>query len=988
LKYTRGTSTLHNRAKDLFLDALTRPEAERAKFLADVCRDDIGLRREVESLLALHRQEQSADSAGVAESDRDEGDELPFAPGDVFAGRYRMITRLGRGGMGDVWQADDLILGTPVALKLIRSARPSARMAILNEVRLARQITHPSVCRVFDVGEADGEVFFSMELVKGEDLAKLLRRVGRLPVEKVIDIARQLCAGLAAAHARGVLHRDLKPANVLIDDEGQVRITDFGIAIPRDKTGNQSLIGTPGYMAPEQLVAGAALTERTDIYALGVVMYELLAGVHPFAQARSTAAPVPLLDLVPVDPALDRLVLRALSVNPDDRPSSAMAVADALVDMVSARPTGPSGAIHPVPETNRSRRWLAIGSFAAVTISVAALAWFWLSARGSSLSEKDTIMLADFENTTGEAVFDGTLKVALAVALEQSPFLKVFPDQRARDTLRLMDRPPNERLSAAVALEIARREQLKALLTGSIASLGSHYVVAIEAVNAATGDVMAREQVEVSSKEQVLTGLGTAASKLREKLGESLATIERFDVQLPRATTHSLEALHAYALALDQGRAIPRLDAIPHLRRAIELDPDFAMAQALLSLMYTNTGQTALAPEYARRAFELRDRVSERERFFIAWRYYRDALQDADKALEVARSWTATYPREAFAFNALGIASQALAQFDAAAQALRAAIRLDPKFVPAYLNLSELLRIQNRFVEARGVIAEAAAQGIDRMSLHRTAYLVSLVEADRAASARHLEWAMNAPDPVPALDWEPRTDALMGRVTDAHHRLGSIVQIAQQKGFNEWAAKFALEDAEMHAVLGDCREVPGEIATSLQLSRDNFNLARAARVMALCGRTTEVANLTSEAEKRFPEATLTKRVLLPVAASASALRQGDAARALSLLEAVGPFDHAAVGEFWPKYLRGQAYLLLKDGREAAAEFQRILEHRGEAPDSMLYPLAHLGLARAAAMADDRPRARQAYGAFLEFWKDADPDLLFLKSARHELERLQ
>jgi tetratricopeptide (TPR) repeat protein/predicted Ser/Thr protein kinase len=972
----------------VFLAALARPEAERDSFLADACRDDGDLRREVESLLAFHEEPDVADRALPSRPLTGAEEPRPFAPGDVFAGRYRMITRLGRGGMGDVWQADDLILGTPVAIKLIHSTRPSARAAILNEVRLARQVTHPAVCRVFDVGEAEGELFCSMELVRGEDLAKLLRRAGRLPVEKVIDITRQLCAGLAAAHARGVLHRDLKPANVLIDDEGLVRITDFGIAIPRDKTGNHVLIGTPGYMAPEQLVAGAALSERTDIYALGVVMYELIAGSHPMTHAGAGGAPEPLSTLVPVDPAIDRLVLRTLSANPDDRPPSAMAVADALTELVSGRPTGPTGAVAASPRRRIPRRWLVAASTAAA-VAIVALTVFAVRTPGArALTAQDTIMLADFENSTGEAVFDGTLKVALAVALEQSPFLKVFPDQRARETLRLMDRPADERLSAPVAREIARREQLKALLTGSIASLGSHYVLAIEAINADTGDVMAREQVEVSSKEQVLTALGTAASSLRKKLGESLATIERFDVQLPRATTSSLEALHAYALALDEGRAIPRLEAIPHLRRAIEIDPHFAMALALLSGMYSNTGQTALAPELSQRAFELRDRVSERERFFIAWRYYRDALQEANKALELARSWTATYPREAFAFNALGIASQAVGQYEEAHKALTEAIHLDPKFVPAYLNLGEVLRAQNRFADARRLFADAATHGIDHLSLRRTAYLAALVEGDRSGSARHLEWALNAPDHVAALDWQPRTAALTGQVAAAHQQFHTIVQIAEQKGFNEWAAKFALEDAEMHAVVGHCAEVSDEIAASLGLSRDNFNLARAARVLAVCGRSAEASGLVVETEQRFPEATLTNQVLLPVAAAASAIKRGDATGALKLLDAVRPFDHAQVTEFWPKYLRAQAHLLLNNGREAALQFEQIVQHRGEAPDSMLYPLAYLGLARAAAVSGDVSRARQSYNEFLALWKDADRDLPPLQSARQELERIQ
>ena len=663
-------TSLHQRAKELFLAALERPTADRPAFLAEACAGDATLRREVESLLAFHDE---PEGAGQAQDDT----ATPFEPGEVFAGRYRMIARIGRGGMGDVWRADDLVLGTAVALKVIASTGFEARERILNEVRLARQITHPAVCRVFDVGESAGWIFFSMEHVSGEDLAALLRRVGRLPSEKVVDIARQLCAGLAAAHAQGVLHRDLKPANVLIDDEGLVRITDFGIAIPRAAANRHMLTGTPGYMAPEQRIAGTELSEQTDVYALGLVLYEMLVGRYAFNRSGETTQPPPRPStLVPnVDPQLERVVMQALSYNPLNRPPSAVAVAASLPD-IGVSPDGGLAAAG----THRSRgaKWLAGAAIAAVVGALAVASSFFVSPDARTLTERDTIVLADFENTTGEPVFDGALKVALAVSLEQSPFLNVFPDDRARETLRLMERSPDDRVTRSIAREIARRERLKALLAGSIASLGRNYVLSLEAVNAETGDVMAREQAEATGKEQVLTSLGAATSRLRKKLGESLGSIQKFDVPLPKATTASLDALHAYSLALSEGREVPRLEAIPHLKRAIELDSTFAMAHALLSGVYANTGQSALAPAFSRRAFDLRDRVSERERFFIAWRYYRDATQDWEKALELARSWTATYPREAFAFNSLGSAYLRLGRFEQSVESFREAIQLDP----------------------------------------------------------------------------------------------------------------------------------------------------------------------------------------------------------------------------------------------------------------------------------------------------------------------
>jgi tetratricopeptide (TPR) repeat protein len=973
-------SSAHQRAKDVFLAALARPADDRPAFLAEACGEDAALREEVESLLEFHEDGEEVEPA------RDSV-EARFAPGELFAGRYRMIARLGRGGMGDVWRADDLVLNTGVALKLITSTGPEGRERIFNEVRLARQITHPAVCRVFDVGEAEGGIFFSMELVRGEDLASLLRRVGRLPSEKVVDIALQLCAGLAAAHAQGVLHRDLKPANVLIDDEGLVRITDFGIAIPRTDASLHMRTGTPGYMAPEQRAPGTPLSERTDVYSLGLVLYELIAGPSAFNPPGGASLPPPLSTLVPnVNPQLERVVMQALSPDPRNRPSSALEMAAGLPDIKASRGTGLATA------SSAPRRpgtpWLAGAAAAAVAGILVVASSFFVSPGARTLTGQDTIVLADFENTTGEPVFDGALKVALAVALEQSPFLKVFPDDRARETLRLMQRPPDERVTRSIAREIARREQLKALLAGSIASLGSNYVIALEAINAQTGDVMARAQAEAAGKEQVLTSLGMATSRLREKLGESLASIQKFDVPLPRATTPSLDALHAYSLALFEGREVPRLEAVPHLRRAIELDPTFAMGHALLSAVYANTNQSAMAPEFSRKAFELRDKVSERERFFISWRYYRDATQAWDKALELAQSWTATYPREAFAFNSLGSAFIRLGQFEQSVDAFREAIRLDPKFVPAYGNLAASLLALNRLTEAKAVLQQAADRQLAFIGARRLSYLLAFVQGDSETMARDLESSVGVGETNAAFGWQAQASAFAGRVKAAHEQFRRGIQMSLQGNFLEVAALLATQDAETHANVGECAEARTEVSAGLELSRDNVTLERASRVLAGCGAGSEAMSLSSELARRFPEATLTTRVSLPVTAAALAIRRGEPARGLELLEPVGRYDHAPSAEFWPIYLRGQTYLQLKDGRAAGLQFQSILDHRGEVPSSMLYPLAHLGLARAATLANDTAKARKAYEDMLTLWNEADTDLQPLKEARLELSRLR
>src|SRR5262245_22786153 len=970
-------SSLHQRAKDVFLVALAQSGPDRSAFLADACGEDTALRAEVESLLHFHETTGSSEPE-VARKD------AQFAPGQMFAGRYRMVARIGRGGMGDVWRADDVILQTPVALKLIASTANEQAGRILNEVRVARQITHPAVCRVFDVGNADGVVFFTMELVDGEDLAALVRRVGRLASEKVNDIARQLCGGLAAAHAQGVLHRDLKPGNVLIDNHGQVRITDFGIAIWQAQPVSHSLTGTPAYMAPEQRTLGATLSPQTDIYALGLVLYELLVGQHPFKHSGAGAAPARPSTLVPnVDPQLERVIMDALSIDPIGRPASATEFAARLAQrsVPAANDTNRTAAA----VGGRRPSWWIIGPAIATVAGIVAVALtFFISPRAGArtLTAQDTIVIADFENTTNEPVFDGALKVALAVALEQSPFLKVFPDDRARDTLRLMERSPDERITRVLARDIARREQLKALIAGSIASLGRNYVIALEAVNADTGDVMAREQAEATSKEQVLTSLGAASARLRERLGESLASVQQFDAPLPRATTPSLDALHAYSLALSDGREVPRIESIPQLKRAIELDPTFAMAHAQLSAVYANTYQSALAPAYSKRAFELRDRVSERERFFISWRYYRDAVQAWDKGLELARSWTAAYPREAFAFNSLGAALIRFGDFEASVEPFRQAVRLDPKFVPAYGNLAASLLALNRPTEARAVLQDAAAKQLDFPGARRLSYLLAFVQGDSATMARELEASLGAGD-TNAASWQAQASAFEGHIRQAHDEFGHGIESARRGNFTEIAAQLTIEDAEMHARVGQCSEARSEVSAGLMLSRDNGTLEDASRALAICGAEREALELSSELAKQFPEAIFTNRLQIPLTAAAVALQRGDAARAVELLEPLRRYDHAPSAEFWPGYLRGQAYLRLKNGPAAAAEFRNIIAHRGEVPASMLYPLSHLGLARASALANDTETARKSYEQFLTLWKTADAELGVVKQARSE-----
>ena len=976
----RHMPSLYERANELFTATLSRPTEERDGFLVVACAGDEELLREVRSLLIFHEEEATDEPAPSAEAER-------FSAGDMFAGRYRMISCIGRGGMGEVWRADDVVLETPVALKLISAASALARTRILREVRLARQITHPAVCRVFDVGENGDTVFFSMEFVRGEDLAVLLRRTGRLPSERVVQIAHQLCAGLSAAHAQGVLHRDLKPANVLIDHDGHVRITDFGIAVTKSDSAPHTMMGTPGYMAPEQLVSGALLSDRTDLYALGVVLFELVTG-QPHQTLGSADHASRLSLLAPgINPRLERAILKAIARNPQDRPATALEMAAALPGDDTAEGLGGTAGFS-MRGPPRKPLWLAVAALVVALVSAAGLS-FWTRPASAALTVRDTIILADFLNTTGDPVFDSTLKVALAVALEQSPFLKVFSDERAHENLRLMQRPPGEGISRALAREIAEREQLKAFLAGSIATLGSHYVVSLEAVNAASGDVMAREQAEAASKEDVLTALGAAVSRLRRKLGESLPSIQRYDMPLPQATTPSLEALHAYALALEHGRVqYQRLEAIPYLKRAIDLDPDFALAQAQLSGTYANTWQSALAPEWSRRAFALRNRVSERERYVISWRYYRDATQAWDKGLELAQSWTAAYPRESTAFNSLGTAAWFLGQYQQALVPLREAMRLDRTFFAPMLILNGALIALNQFDEARTLLESARAAKVGNIKLVQFAYILAFIENDTAGMTRELDAALARPEWPLASNWQPRVSAFGGRIEKAHDEFRRSVAVTASDGtLSELSGLYSTQDAISHAVVGQCSEARSEVAAATRLSRDNFTLEAAGRALAWCGADADAANVSAELMRRFPDAILTTRLSVPVIAAATAIRGGRPQRGLELLEPARPYDHSPAAEFWPAYLRGQAQLQLKHGSEAAGEFQSIIDHRGESADSPLYALAHLGLARAHVLVGDRAGARKAYGQFFEWWKDADADLRPLQEARLEFARV-
>jgi tetratricopeptide (TPR) repeat protein len=970
--------------------------------------------------------------------------------------------------MGEVYLAYDTQLRRQIAVKLLPTEFTQNKVRLSRferEAYAASSLNHPNILTIYEIGEQDGHHFIAAEYIEGESLRQHMSRT-RMELREVLDVAQQVASALAAAHQAGIVHRDIKPENIMLRRDGYVKVLDFGLAKLADdaiaakqketdtdaptktkvvNTEPGMVMGTAGYMSPEQ-ARGLEVDARSDIWSLGVVLYEMISARLPFEGATTTDVLSLILHREPaslllyrseVPAELERIVEKALAKERDERYQLAKDLgldlkrlkqrheveaelersitpeAEAEAQRASARmaaasggPTisGPKGAAaaqtaaantiratssaeYIVGEIKRHKR--SVGLSLTVLLVAAAASIFIYFHRAVALTEKDTILLSDFVNTTGDAVFDGTLKQGLAVQLAQSPFLNIFPDARVRQTLRLMGRSPDDRVTKEVAGEICQRQGLKAFLSGSISNLGSSYVITLETVNGQSGEEMAREQVEAESKEQVLKALSHAASKMREKLGESLSSIQQFDAPL-EVTTSSLEALKAFSLGYEQAVKGKFLEGIPALKRAAELDPNFASAYNLLSVMYSNTNQPGLAAEYAEKAFALRDRVSELEKLRISAFYYTLVTGEVDKTIEVLELYKRTYPRDARAAINLSDRYLVTGQFERAAEAAREALRLNPNNAGAHVNLGQAFIGLSRFAEAKEVYEQALQQKIDTTEFHARLYQIAFVNGDTAAMKQQLEWASGKQNEYVALDWQTQTAAFAGQYQHSQEFSRRGVDLAVRSDAKEVAAQYETEEGMRGAVLGQCKQTKADTAQALTLERNPVSLTRSALALALCGEASEAKGqaqpLIDELTKRYPKDTLINSIWLPAIRAAIEINRNNTAQAVQLLEATRRFEVAA--EFWPQYLRGQAYLRQQKGAEAAAEFQRIIDHRGQAPLSALYPLAYLGLARAAAVTNDTAKARTAYQNFLALWKDADPDNPTLQEAKREYEKLK
>jgi eukaryotic-like serine/threonine-protein kinase len=1005
--------------RDVLEQALELAPEHRSAFLNRACSSDPSLRQEVDTLLASSDRVRS----GFLESPPDPA----TLTSGTKLGEYEVKSQLGAGGMGEVYRARDARLGRDVAIKVLPatlSADPERLRRFEQEARAAAALNHPNILAVFQMGTFEGAPYLVSELLEGETLREQLQR-GQLVVRKAIDYGVQIARGLAAAHEKGIVHRDLKPENLFVTKDGRVKILDFGLAkltqpqpdsdhIPATmsaETEPGAVMGTVGYMSPEQ-VRGQNADHRTDIFSFGAILYETLTGKRAFQKPTAADTQSAILNEDPalisqattnIPPALQRVVHRCLEKKPEQRFQSAPDLAfalDALSESGASADWAVAGRVGSIAA--RSRKLIVPAAVAVFALS--AVGYFYFH-RAAKLTEKDTIVLGDFSNNTGDAVFDDTLKTALSVSLSQSPFLNVLSESKVATTLKLMTRSPETKLTPDVARELCQREGSKAYVAGSIASLGSQYVLGLKVVNCQSGDVLAQEQATASTKEKVLDTLGATASKLRAELGESLVNLQKFDVPLPEATTSSLEALHAYTLGLrlfdDKGPAA----ALPYHLRAIELDPNFAMGYWAAGTDYFVLLEQGRASEDFTKAFQLREHTSDREKLAISATYYVNVTGELEKAAQTYQEWIASYPREYIAHTYLGFLYADQGQYEKSVEAYREAIRLLPDNVRAYGFISAYLLSLQRFDEASQIIREAQARKLDDYGLHADLYGLGFLRANSFTMAEEQQWFAGRPEESFGYSLASDTEAFSGHLVKARELTERSVESAIRSDSRETGAIWLENSAIRDAAFGNLTDARKAAAGGLKLAPASQGVAsEAALAFAMAGDAARAESLAQDLNRHYPLDTQMQSLWLPATQAQLALNRKDSSDALRNLEVAFPIElgntpfELYVSCLYPTYIRGEAYLAAGQGNAAAAQFQKILDHSGMVWNCWTGALARLGVARANALqaktslgADAgaaRVRALGAYKDFLALWKDADPDIPIYKAAKAEYAKLQ
>jgi tetratricopeptide (TPR) repeat protein/predicted Ser/Thr protein kinase len=943
---------------------------------------------------------------------------------------YRLLDQLGDGGMGVVYRAQDMRLGREVAIKVLRTEAVHSREWLgrfEREARLASSLQHPHICMVHELGEHEGQPFIVMERLEGRTMRQLIED-GPMTPERVIHFARQIADALDAAHRRGIIHRDIKPANLFVTFGDHLKVLDFGLAkmavedhpgasggtsssptlvgtFPADLTRTGATVGTAAYMSPEQS-HGLPLDARTDLFSLGSVLYEMATGRRAFGGDDLALIVMKINNGIIIPPqtvnaaipnSLSRIILRLLSVEPQMRYQTAAELGADLeraahqYDPATTQPIDPPASA-PVRRRAAAARWAIPIALAAVVIAGLS-GWKRFIAGGAALTDRDVLLVGTFENSTSDPVFDQTLDTALKVQLGQSPFLELAPDSRIAETLRLMGRKADERLTHVVAREACQRIGARAMLEGSIAPLGSNYVMTLSATDCQTGETLAREQAEATSRDRVLKELGTISSSMRTKLGESLRSIQRFDMPIEQATTPSLPALKSYSLGLEERRRGRELESMAFFNQAIELDREFASAYATLSTVYGSLGEWEKSEESARVAFGLQNRVSERERLFITYQYHDRVTGNEQRAAETLETWKTAFPRDSRPANALALIHNRIGRYERAEREAREALRRSPGHPFPLSNLAIAYRSMGRYADAKKVADEAVALGVETTPTRRLLYQLAVLAGDRLGADAQLAWAKDRPREFDLISAQAQVAAYEGRLREAGELYRHAADMALARNLKGTASGYAAHLAWTEALYrppSKAAENVRRVVALIDIGTDSTGTVprfREAAAYALAGVPREAQALVNRAQQRYPASTLVRTVLVPTAHAANAVRQERPDAAIAALDAAKPSELGTVAGLVPTYLRAEALLQKGSAADALREYSRILEHRGIDPFAPVVPLARLGIARARALAGDTPGSRRAYEELFQVWHAADADLWPLMEARTEYGRL-